>query len=73
MRARYIRIKLPEELVSVVASIAEERVLGYRTMAEFVIEATRTRVRELELADRLPFTRKRNIPRKLIDKQGGPQ
>jgi len=72
MRARYVRIKLPEKLMLKVADISEREVYGYRTMTEFVVEATRTRVREYELLERMPCDeRKRSIPKRLIEKQGG--
>lgn len=57
-----------------VVSIAERNVNGYRNATEFVVEATRTRVLQHEFSERLEFDdRKRSIPRKIIDKQGGPE
>jgi metal-responsive CopG/Arc/MetJ family transcriptional regulator len=38
----YVNIKLPEELAKEVDKLVKERMLGYRSRGEFVIEATRT-------------------------------
>jgi len=47
MRKAYIRIKLPEEIVDYVAYVVERRLLGYRSMIEFVSSATRKEVQRL--------------------------
>ena len=45
---RYVNIKIPEELTDEVDKIMADRKLGYRSRAEFVIEATRLRVMEVK-------------------------
>jgi len=45
---RYVNIKVPEELTSEVDKILADRKLGYRSRAEFIIEATRLRVMEIK-------------------------
>jgi len=47
MRKAYIRIKLPEEIVDYVAYVVNNRLLGYRSMIEFVASATRKEVQRL--------------------------
>ncbi len=44
---RYVNIKVPEELADEVDKILADRRLGYRSRAEFVIEATRQRLIEI--------------------------
>lgn len=45
---RYVNIKVPEELTNEVDKILADRKLGYRSRAEFIIEATRLRVMEIK-------------------------
>jgi hypothetical protein len=54
LRARYARIKLPEELTAFVAFIAENKIHGYRSMMEFVTQATRDKVHQLQLMNLVP-------------------
>ncbi len=44
---RYVNIKVPEELADEVDKILKERKLGYRSRAEFVVEATRQRLMDI--------------------------
>lgn len=41
MRARYINVSIPEELAKEVDEFMKKSKLGYRSRAEFVIEAIR--------------------------------
>ena len=41
---RYINIKVPEELIEEVERVIKDKKLGYRSRAEFVIEACRERI-----------------------------
>lgn len=54
MRKAYIRIKLPEEIVDWVAYIVTNRLLGYRSMIEFVSSATRKEVQRLREGGFIP-------------------
>ncbi len=54
MRKAYIRIKLPEQLVDYVAYVVERRLLGYRSMIEFVASATRKEVQRLRQLGFIP-------------------
>lgn len=56
MRKAYIRIKLPEELTDYVAYIVTNRLLGYRSMIEFVSAATRKEVMRLRQQQFIPPT-----------------
>lgn len=48
MTHAYRAVKIPEELFRRAEKIVESSGLGYRTVSEFVIEAIRRRVEELE-------------------------
>lgn len=44
---RYVNVKVPEELAEEINKIVADRELGYRTRAEFIVEATRQRLMEI--------------------------
>jgi metal-responsive CopG/Arc/MetJ family transcriptional regulator len=44
---RYVNIKVPEELADEIDKILVDRKLGYRSRAEFIVEATRQRLMEI--------------------------
>ena len=44
----YVSISIPEELIERVRQVMVKKRLGYRTVSEFVIEAVRRRIEELE-------------------------
>ena len=49
MARNYRTVKLPEELVNEIERLMKKhRRLGYRTIAEFVVDAVRRRIEELE-------------------------
>jgi metal-responsive CopG/Arc/MetJ family transcriptional regulator len=43
-----VNIRIPEELVDEVDRILEDRKMGYRSRAEFIVEATRQRLMEIK-------------------------
>ena len=43
----YVNVKLPEELSKEIDALIEQRVLGYRSRGEFVAEATRRLLMEV--------------------------
>lgn len=45
---RYVNIKVPEELADEIDKILKERKLGYRSRAEFIIEASRQRLMDVK-------------------------
>ena len=45
--SKYRNVKIPADLMNEVEKIIERLGLGYRTVSEFVIEAVRKRVEEL--------------------------
>jgi metal-responsive CopG/Arc/MetJ family transcriptional regulator len=47
---QYVNVKIPEELIEEVEKIIKEKKLGYRSRAEFVIEACRERIIRLREA-----------------------
>jgi len=44
MPKRYVNVKLPVELGDEVDKIVEKKLLGYRSRAEFVVEAVRDKL-----------------------------
>ncbi len=56
MRKAYVRIKLPEEVTDYVTYIATNRILGYRSMIEFVANATRKEIQYLRRLGFIPPT-----------------
>ena len=49
MVRKYVTVKIPEELTNLIDKfIDEEKELGYRNRSEFIIEAIRDRLMELE-------------------------
>ena len=44
---RYVNVKVPEELADEVDKVLADRKMGYRTRAEFIVEATRQRLMDL--------------------------
>ncbi len=59
----YANISVPEELLKEVEKVVNEKILGYRSPSEFVIEAVRKRVEEIERLkiekEKIRLTRKR--------------
>ncbi len=45
---RYAKVALPKELFKKIEELIEETDLGYRSVNEFVVDAVRRRVEELE-------------------------
>lgn len=56
MRKRYVRVQLPEEIIDYVAYIVTNRMLGYRSMIEFVTSAVRKEVQRLRELQFIPPT-----------------
>ena len=54
MRKAYVRVKLPEELMDYVTYVVSRRLLGYRSMIEFVSAATRKEVQRLRGLGMIP-------------------
>lgn len=52
MRKQYRGVQIPESLAQKVDRFVKEEAYGYRTFAEFVIDAVRRRVEELEREER---------------------
>jgi len=44
----YVQVKVPSELADVVEGLLKVRTLGYRSIAEFVVDATRRRIEEVK-------------------------
>jgi metal-responsive CopG/Arc/MetJ family transcriptional regulator len=44
---RYVNVKVPPELANEVDKILADRRLGYRSRAEFIVEATRQRLMDI--------------------------
>jgi len=49
MNKSYTNIKLPDELTKEIDSLIEDRTLGYRSRGEFVAEATRRLLMEVNM------------------------
>lgn len=45
---RYVNVKVPEELADEIDKVLADRKLGYRSRAEFIVEATRQRLMEMK-------------------------
>jgi metal-responsive CopG/Arc/MetJ family transcriptional regulator len=41
---RYVNVKIPEELAKEIDNIVEKELLGYRSRAEFIMEAIREKL-----------------------------
>ena len=48
MPKRYVNIKIPVELADEVDKILEKKLLGYRSRAEFVVEAVRDKLIQMK-------------------------
>jgi len=48
MTKLYMNIKLPKEIIEEIDRIINLGILGYRSRAEFIAEATRTHIMKLE-------------------------
>lgn len=64
MRKAYVRVKLPEEITDYVAYVATNRILGFRSMIEFVANAVRKEIMRLRQLGFIPPTvpKVREIP-----------
>lgn len=47
VRTNYRTAKIPEELARIIDDIVKNKKYGYRSFNEFVVEAVRTRLREM--------------------------
>jgi metal-responsive CopG/Arc/MetJ family transcriptional regulator len=48
MTKRYVNVKLPVELADEIDKVLEKKVLGYRSRAEFVAEAVRSKLIQIK-------------------------
>jgi len=45
---RYVNVKVPEELAREIDKLIDKKVLGYRSRAEFIIEAIREKLSSVQ-------------------------
>ena len=71
MRKAYVRVKLPEELTDYVAYVATNRILGYRSMIEFVAGCVRKELQYLRELQLIPPTvpKVRTVSRFVVKRQ----
>lgn len=54
MRSSYVRIKLPTKLMALVDYVVQHELQGYKSMTQFVVEATRDRIHQMQVANLVP-------------------
>ncbi len=65
----YRTVRVPEDLVKTILTLIKiDNELGYRSHSEFIIEATRRRIEQLEQLKKINsnFTKKKNSDVKII-------